>query len=364
VGFLLRRWLADRLPTTLTLGERAVALEIADLASDDTGVAYGKYFLEIVARRTGFASPKQVGNALTKLARDHNLELRIKVGTDKNGNDVYAYRGHQTTYMIPKAGEVLPASAPADTPEGLQWEPDPRDPEQQRKRKQRAKMLPPRRDHNGDHAPTDDASAVPDGKVPPPQDHVDEKGPTDHPERSRDQGRKVPRKSDKVPPQRDPSPHFSSRTSPQESLSQATSPTDMLATLGVEERERDRLIQKIEEQNNVQGVGWWINARKNGTLADCLQRARADPPDTHAMTWDEVRRNGGKTTPTGSRSVAHNGFKPYRNPENPETAYAGYTHRRPSTTDRAVAEAAALAADIEEQERQGIPWRPALDPAP
>lgn len=82
----------------------------------------------------------------------------------------------------------------------------------------------------------------------------------------------------------------------------------MLAALGVEERERDGLIQKIKEQNNVKSIGFWITAWTNGTLADCLHRARADPPTPTKPPWcgtcDERTRQLEITNPDTGRPAA------------------------------------------------------------
>jgi hypothetical protein len=267
-------------PGLLTAAERLLVLEIADFVGDKSREGWPG--VEALAEATDL-SLTSIPPMLARIAEKW-IELRVQVGTDTKGRPVYGRKGHRTIFRFP--------STFAD----------------------------------------EQTSTFDDEQTSDPQGLLKPAVPTDGEQTLRAE-RFAPQQA-KVCSSSTPSPQEPSKNFPQ-SLSQATSPTDMLATLGVEERERDRLIQKIEEQNNVQGVGWWINARKNGTLADCLQRARADPPDTHAMTWDEVRRNGGKTTPPGSRSVAHNGFKPYRNPENPETAYAGYTHRRPSTAEPA-----------------------------
>ena len=78
MGYQLRRWLADRLPDTLSSGERLVALEIADQANDHTRRAWGDATLATILRRTGYADDKQLGKVLGKLA-EHGVELRVPV---------------------------------------------------------------------------------------------------------------------------------------------------------------------------------------------------------------------------------------------------------------------------------------------
>jgi hypothetical protein len=111
VGYILRRVVLDALPAgVLAISERAVLGELADLARDDTRIAYGADLLETIRRRVGFASVKQVRNAFTKLAKK-GVEVRVTVyNSVTTGTDMVAWRGHQTTYRIP-ADEVLAAAA-------------------------------------------------------------------------------------------------------------------------------------------------------------------------------------------------------------------------------------------------------------
>lgn len=111
MGYELRRWLADRLPSALSSGERLVALEIADQANDQTRKAYGPGLLDLIIRRCGFADAGQIGKVLAKLGA-RGLELRVpmrgrdgQVLTDRNGRPMYACKGHETTYRIPRAEE-------------------------------------------------------------------------------------------------------------------------------------------------------------------------------------------------------------------------------------------------------------------
>ncbi|MCW2897886.1 MAG: hypothetical protein JWO67_151 [Streptosporangiaceae bacterium] len=258
MGYVLRRWLADALPDDLSSGERLVALEIADQANDNSRLAYGRDLLEIVAKRTGFANPKQVGKVLTKLGA-RGLELRVAVGKDKNGRPVFAYEGHQVTYRIPQPGEC-------DLPE-----------------------VPQAGEHSAQEVPQAGPSGPPAGA-----------------ERS-------PARVQEVPPAGDPSPQISSIT-PQRSLSQRPSTSEaMLAALDVEERERDGLIQKIEELNNVKTFGWWINAWNNDTLAERLTESRA-----------AMASGAGKDSAAPPPSSRNNGWAgPHLNNDDPH-AFDGY----------------------------------------
>lgn len=127
MGWELRRWLADRLPETLSSGERLVALEIADQAYDDTRTGYGNDFMAVVVRRTGLSSAKQVGKVLGKLAAN-GIELRVPIKdshgqpvTDKSGRVLFACAGHRTTFRIPTEAECpalkVPQEGDLSTPE-------------------------------------------------------------------------------------------------------------------------------------------------------------------------------------------------------------------------------------------------------
>lgn len=106
MGYELRRWLADRLPTGLSPGERLVALEVADLANDGTRRAFGTITLDTLVRRTGYADIEQVGKVLAKLAL-RGLELRVPVMrggrpvVKKSGHLLFACNGHQLNFLVP-----------------------------------------------------------------------------------------------------------------------------------------------------------------------------------------------------------------------------------------------------------------------
>lgn len=124
MGYELRRWLEDRLPQEISSGERVVALAIADLAWDDSRVAYGRKFMEKLLWKTGFENEAQIGKVLGKLSA-RGIELRVPVnGEDgrpmrnKRGQLVYAHRGHQRTFRVPFASEFPGRAAPYWDDEG------------------------------------------------------------------------------------------------------------------------------------------------------------------------------------------------------------------------------------------------------
>jgi hypothetical protein len=142
VGFKLRRWLADCLPTALSSGERLVALEIADQANDETRKAYGTDLLTTVARRCGLSDANQVGKILTKLSAN-GVELRLpirgqdgRIITDKRGRTMFACKGHQSTFRIPLMSEcpALKLTSPGElqsSPAGVTYDPDSAEPQVQ-----------------------------------------------------------------------------------------------------------------------------------------------------------------------------------------------------------------------------------------
>lgn len=227
MGYLLRRALADVLPISLTQGERLVALEVADQANDDTGIAYGPDLLAIVARRAGFANAKQVGRILGELAL-HGLELRRRIGTDSKGRPLFACRGHATTYDV---GSVAVRLA----------------------------KVPTIQDLLGRSAYT---------KGPDYPGPLSEKGPGPGGERSRLGARKVP-------DSQDPSPSFSSSTQ----LASSTAKTkpkdkaDRLIDQHAPDLDRATVAQHLAERGK--GLGVLSAAERDGTLLDLFATIRA-----------------------------------------------------------------------------------------
>jgi len=129
MGYQLRRALADALPTSLQGSRRSVLLELADLAKDETGLAFSGQWgeadslLVIVARRVGLTSEKQAGKALDKLAGTE-FETRVQIGVKKSGQPLFCCFGRQTTYdigalaraLLPQAGVQQEAGGGANAP--------------------------------------------------------------------------------------------------------------------------------------------------------------------------------------------------------------------------------------------------------
>lgn len=85
-------------PPDLTAAERTLLIAIAEEARDETRRAYpGR---EALLHRTGLGLTG-LSRAFGRLA-GRGLEVRVAQGKDSNGNPVYAYRGRQSQYQLPK----------------------------------------------------------------------------------------------------------------------------------------------------------------------------------------------------------------------------------------------------------------------
>lgn len=110
MGFHLRRQLREALGPNITGLQRAVALEIADDAREDTRRSYVS--LEELVRWTGAKDTIVVRNALKRLAAA-GWEFRVPIGKGKDGRTLYAVPGTRMTFVVPDFEGVATA-----TPEG------------------------------------------------------------------------------------------------------------------------------------------------------------------------------------------------------------------------------------------------------
>lgn len=112
MGYLLRRALADALPTSVQGSRRMVLLELADLAKDETGLAFSGQWgeddsiLTVVARRVGLTSGKQAGKVLDKMAGTE-FETRVQIGVKTSGQPLFCCHGRQTTYDVGALARLL-----------------------------------------------------------------------------------------------------------------------------------------------------------------------------------------------------------------------------------------------------------------
>lgn len=99
MGYQLRRDLREALGPDITGLQRAVALEIADDAKEDTRISWAT--LEDLARWTGAKDSAVIRNALKRLAAA-GWEFRIPIGVaKKDGRVMYAKPGIRMTFRVP-----------------------------------------------------------------------------------------------------------------------------------------------------------------------------------------------------------------------------------------------------------------------
>ncbi|MFE7106590.1 hypothetical protein ACFU98_35120 [Streptomyces sp. NPDC057575] len=117
MGYELRRDLREALGPAITGLQRAVALEIADDANDDTRESYVE--LPDLARWTGAGSVDVVRNALKRLAAA-GWEFRVPIGKGKDGRVLYAVPGRRVTFLVPpfEGGAGAPSEGARATPKG------------------------------------------------------------------------------------------------------------------------------------------------------------------------------------------------------------------------------------------------------
>lgn len=111
MGYQLRRDLREALGPNITGLQRAVALEIADDASDVTRRSMVP--LECLVRWTGAKDGSVVRNALKRLAAV-GWEFRVPIGKGKDGRILYAVPGRRMTFIVPRF--TLPEGVATATP--------------------------------------------------------------------------------------------------------------------------------------------------------------------------------------------------------------------------------------------------------
>lgn len=109
MGYKLYREVLEHAPPDITSGELLVWLVIADDAKDATRC--GWIDQDELMRRARM-SARGIRAALGKLA-GRGFELRVARGVDRDGRPVFAHRGSQTTYRLPR----LAVDEPVDNSE-------------------------------------------------------------------------------------------------------------------------------------------------------------------------------------------------------------------------------------------------------
>lgn len=115
MGYQLRRDLREALGRDITGLQRAVALEIADDANDNTRESFA--LLEDLVRWTGAKNAEVLRNALKRLAAD-GWEFRVPIGKGKDGRLLYAVPGLRMTFRVPEFTAEGVATAPPSEAQG------------------------------------------------------------------------------------------------------------------------------------------------------------------------------------------------------------------------------------------------------
>lgn len=110
LGTHLRREVRNLLPSgLLTPIERAIVLEIADACRDEDGLGgparTGQPGMVWILEAAGAASEKKVGEALASIGRKW-IELRVPLGTGRDGKAYYSVASVRTTYRFPSGAEL------------------------------------------------------------------------------------------------------------------------------------------------------------------------------------------------------------------------------------------------------------------
>jgi hypothetical protein len=118
MGYELRRKLREALGPDITGLQRAVALEIADDAKEDTRRSWAA--LEDLARWTGAKDAVVVRNALKRLAAA-GWEFRVPIGKGKDGRILYAVPGVRMTFIVPpfEGGATATSKGEPPLPQGV-----------------------------------------------------------------------------------------------------------------------------------------------------------------------------------------------------------------------------------------------------
>ncbi len=125
MGYMLYREVKQGAPPEWNTTMRLVALAIADEANEKTRRTIGfqiegywprhkRAWRDGLCEVTGL-KPDSVTKALRALA-EAGYEMRVSIGTDKNGRPVYAAKGHATDYQVPKITRRQPPQRMDDSP--------------------------------------------------------------------------------------------------------------------------------------------------------------------------------------------------------------------------------------------------------
>lgn len=224
----------DNAPDDLTQGERLLLVVLAENANDVTREGWPG--MDLIARRTGI-QPNSVRKMLHRLSK-RGIEVRVPIGKDKNGEPVYAVRGHRTKYHLPAMGR-------------------------------------------GDDSPPFDPTK---GGLSSP-DSSEKGGP-----RSLKGGTTVPDQQAKGGPASLPSPQSSFSPQEEPSSSSGDPHVKYLADkLKIDDDEAERLLQKIKGEKTFNNLGGYLrripSEHYNTHLADLRAEAKAEAELPHKNRW-------------------------------------------------------------------------------
>ncbi|MET7775371.1 hypothetical protein ABZU94_13890 [Streptomyces mirabilis] len=218
MGYKLRRQLREVLGPDVNGLQRAVALEIADDANDDTRESWAS--LEDLARWTAAKDTNVVRNALKRLGAA-GWEFRVPIGKGKDGRLLYAVPGRRMTFRVPDLEGVAVAT-----------------PKEERELPQGGAVATPQPGKGEPRLPIGVATAPSEGAPATPFSSIPSEVPS--------------------------------------SLSVAE---QVVCNSGVvADDERETFINWINNNHNPRGPAWWRTVARNGDLRDLAERWRADQP--------------------------------------------------------------------------------------
>lgn len=250
-------------PANLNPTERLTLVVIAESCRAEGRTTYYRdgWDADEVARRVGVTA-----DSLTKVFRSlasKGLEVRVPHAV-KDGKPIFAFKGKQTTFKLPRL-----------TPQSLDESP-PFEPGEDAKARTSVRQSPDERPGNRPQSPDES----------PPL--LLKELPSKNTSSLSAQDRQGSASTTPRPTERENEGNF------QYSKTTALSvPQQLIAKRGAVGDQIDFVRGWIESQFDIKGVGWWINADRNGTLAAHVADALKAEADDHAQPSDPCIRCDG-----------------------------------------------------------------------
>lgn len=224
----------DHAPRHLTPAQRHLLAVLAELCRGKGRIV--EESLDYLAWRYG-TSPKGVRQVLAKLA-ESGVDVRVAIGTDKNGAPVYAVRGRVPRFRLPEF------PAPADCP------------------CRRCRAV----DNPVDTSPEGASNQAP----------YSAKGPEMRPEGASNQAPKPPEGASNQAP---------SRYLSGDPVSLSSRARELASEIGASEEEMRALIEEAKKAGAKSPVPWLRALHVNGDLAERLAALRGQPPIELRPEW-------------------------------------------------------------------------------